>query len=126
MSKLNPVTLMYKGKEYTVEAEDGIWGLIEAIEDVIPYLELLPDLVSNNLKAAKIYRAFAVALQYVGAGKIDKNTLRSESDYKDLGNYGAQLLAILQMGQPGQGFTSSEARAPEESAEEEKKKAADE
>ena len=40
MSQLEPVTLSYDGKDYVVDKEDGIWGLIEAIEDVITFFEL--------------------------------------------------------------------------------------
>ena len=41
MSKLEPVTISYNGKDYTVDKESSIWGLIEAVEDVITHLELM-------------------------------------------------------------------------------------
>lgn len=126
MSQLQPVTISYKGKEYTVEAEDGIWGLIEAVEDVIPYMELLPKIVGNNIPATKVFRAFASALQYAGCRGVSMHEIREAADYKALGEYAAQVLAILQMGQPGQAFAAADPDMPPEELEEQKKKVTEE
>lgn len=123
MSKMQPVTLSYNGKEYEVSAEDGIWGLIEAVEDVVTYMELLPKLVANQIPATKVFRAFAAALQYAGARGVTMHDIREAADYSALGEMAAQIIAILQMGQPGQGFAADDSTLPPEEVEEQKKKA---
>lgn len=124
MSELNPVVMSYDGKEYKVGSDDGIWGLIEAVEDVIPYMELLPKVLTNNVPATKIFRAFATALQYAGCRDVNMHDIRKAASYEDLGAMAGQVLAILQMGQPGADLVSADdARKPPAEGEDQKKKA---
>jgi len=55
MSQLEPVTLSFDGKEYKVDKEDGIWGLIEAIEDVMTFFELAPAFQSNSSRRLRSF-----------------------------------------------------------------------
>jgi hypothetical protein len=100
MSQLESVTLSFDGKDYTVDKEDGIWGLIEAIENVITFFELAPAFSTGRYPSARIFRAYAVALNYAGA-KVTPDELRKASDYRRMGSIAGSLAAILDMGQPG-------------------------
>lgn len=125
MSQLEPVTFSYEGKEYTVDKEDGIWGLIEAIESVITFFELAPLFASGKYPTAKIFRAYSVALNYAGA-KVTPNQVRQSSDYKKMGEMAGSLATILMMAQPPQDVNLGESKSSSEEAESAKKKAADE
>lgn len=123
MSQLEPVTLSFDGKDYKVEKEDNIWGLIEAIEDVITFFELAPSFAAGKYPTAKIFRAYAAALNYAGA-KVTPNKVREASDYKQMGEMAGALAMILMMAQPSQDVDLGEAKGNDEQAEEAKKKAA--
>ena len=125
MSQLQPVTLSFDGREYKVDKEDSIWGLIEAIEDVLPFLELAPALSSGKYQTAKIFRAYAAALNYAGA-KVTANDVRSASDYKRMGEMAGALVAITMMAQPGEDINLGSVTANEKEADEVKKKAEEE
>jgi len=122
MSQLEPVTLHYKDKEYKVEKEDSIWGLIKAIEDVITFLELGPAFQTQKFPAAKIFRAYAAALNYAGA-KTTPNEVRAEASYKDMGEMAGALAMILMMSQPGSDVNLGKLDASEKEVEQSKKKA---
>jgi hypothetical protein len=96
---LQPITLTYKGRDYTVDKDDSIWGLIEAVESVIPFLELAPCLESGKLPSAKIFRAYTAALNYAGA-KTTPMEVKAQAGWKNLGEYAGALAAILMMAQP--------------------------
>lgn len=66
MSIFEEVGLTWQGKEYTVPA-DKVMGLVEVVEDIIT----IEELSGRGIKRAKVARAFAAALRYAGAGKID-------------------------------------------------------
>jgi len=66
MSIFEEVGLTWQGKEYTVPA-DQVMGLVEVVEDIIT----IEELSGRGVKRAKLARAFAAALRYAGAGKID-------------------------------------------------------
>lgn len=121
MSELQPVTLEYEGREYTVSTDDGIWGLIEAIEDVITFFEILPSFSSGKFPTAKIFRAYTAALNYAGA-KVTPNDVRKSCDYKQMGEYAGALAMVLSMAQPGADINLGEAKASESEIEETKKK----
>lgn len=122
MSQLQPVTLSFDGKDYTVDKEDGIWGLIEAIEDVVSFLELAPALGTGKYPTAKIFRAYAAALNYAGT-KVTANQVREASDYRKMGEMAGSLVAITMMAQPGADVDLGKAEASEKEAEAVKKKA---
>jgi len=122
MSQLKPVTLSFQGKQYKVEKEDGIWGLIEAIEDVITFLELAPAFQQQKFPTAKIFRAYTAALNYAGA-KVTPNDVREASTYSDMGEMAGSIAAILMMGQPGADIDLGESQASDAEVEEVKKKA---
>jgi len=122
MSQLEPVTLSFDGKEYKVDKEDGIWALIEAIEDVITFFELAPAFQSNKFPTAKIFRAYAAALNYAGA-KVTPNELRQASDYRRMGELAGSLAAILMMAQPGADVDLGSAEGSTEDVAKAKKKA---
>lgn len=122
MSQLQPVTLSFDGRDYTVDKEDSIWGLIEAIEDVVSFLELAPALGSGKYPTAKIFRAYAAALNYAGA-KVTANDVRAASDYQKMGEMAGALVAITMMAQPGSDINLGEPTANEKDTEEVKKKA---
>lgn len=119
MSDLKPVTIEFDGREYVVEKEDSIWGLIEAIEGVITFFELAKAFQRESYPTAKIFRAYATAIQYAG-GNVTANELRSKSNYDDLGQYAGALAAILGMAQPGADVDLGDT---EEAGKEAKKKA---
>lgn len=121
MSQFEPVTLVFDGKEYTVEKEDGIWGLIEAIEDVVTLMWLAPRLHSQQVPAIKVYRAYSVALQYAGAKGVTPEDIRQGVDTKRMIQMAYELAGILAMGMPPSDLNVPEASARE--AEESKKKA---
>jgi len=73
MSLFEPVTLTWKGADYTVEA-DRVMMLIAKIEDVIT----LGEVASGKPPFAKIAFAYAEALNYAGA------TVNSEEVYISL------------------------------------------
>lgn len=100
MSDLKPVTLTFDGQEYKVEKEDGIWGLIEAVENVITFFELAPALSSQRYPIAKIFRAYAAALNYAGAN-VTANQVRAASTSRDMGQMAGALVVVLMMAQPG-------------------------
>lgn len=120
MSELAPVTLLFEGKEYKVTTADSIWGLIEAIEDVVTFFELAPSLASGKYPTAKIFRAYAAALNFAGA-KVTANELREKSDYKKMGEMVGALAAVLMMAQPGAGVDLGENTASDSEAEQLKK-----
>lgn len=122
MSQLEPVTLVYDGKEYRVTSDDGIWGLIEVIENVITFLELARHIANKTYPSAKIFRAYAAALNYAGA-TVNHNEIRESSKYVDLGKMAGALAAILLMAQPGGDVDLGESTSSTEEAEEAKKKA---
>ena len=124
MSQLEPVTLSFNGKDYTVDKEDGIWGLIEAIEDVVSFLELAPALGSGKYPTAKIFRAYAAALNYAGA-KVTANQVREASGHKRMGEMAGSLVAITMMAQPGADVDLGEATGNDQDADKAKKKAAE-
>jgi len=99
MSQLKPVTFSYKGKDCTVDSDDGIWGLIEAVEDVITFLELLPLVQSGKYPTARIFRAYAAALSYAGC-RTTAQEVRAESTYADMGTMAGTLITIMMMAQP--------------------------
>ena len=121
MSQLQPVTLSFNGKDYTVSKEDGIWGLIEAIEDVVSFLELAPSLASGKYPTAKIFRAYAAALNYAGA-KVTPNDVRAASGYQEMGQMAGALVAITMMAQPGADVELGKPAANAEDGEKVKKK----
>lgn len=125
MSQLQPVTLKFDGKEYKIDKDDSIWGLIEAIEDVISFLELAPKLSNNSFSSAKIFRAYAAALNYAGA-KVTPKQVRDLSGYKDLGTMAGNLTMIMMMAQPGKDIDLGAGVADDSGADELKKKAAGE
>lgn len=122
MSQLQPVTITFDGRDYKVEKEDSIWGLIEAIEDVVSFLELAPALSTGKYPSAKIFRAYAAAINYAG-GNVTPNDVRVASGYEDMGKMAGALLAITMMAQPGKDINLGEAQGTEEQGEELKKKA---
>jgi len=122
MSQLEPVTLKFDGKEYTVDKEDSIWGLIEVIENVITFFELAPACAAGKYPTAKIFRAYAAALNYAGA-KVTANQIREKSGYTDMGEMAGALVMIMNMAQPGADIDLGEAKASDQDAEKVKKKA---
>lgn len=122
MSQLQPVTLSFDGREYKVEKEDSIWGLIEAIEDVITFFDLAPAMAAGKYPTARIFRAYAAALNYAGA-KVTANKVREASDYHKMGEMAGALAVILMMAQPTNDVNLGENTASTEDAEEAKKKA---
>lgn len=100
MSQLQPVTLEFGGNEYTVDKDDGIWGLIEAIEDIVTLLWLAPRLHAKQVPAVKIYRAYAAALNYAGAKDVTIDELRAGVTPQRLMEMGYELAGILSMGMP--------------------------
>jgi hypothetical protein len=125
MSQLQPVTLTFNDKEYTVDKEAGIWGLIEVIEDVITLFELAPALEKGKYPSARIFRAYAAALTYAGC-KVSANEVREASDYRDMGQMAGALCAIMMMAQPGADVDLGSEKGNDQDAEKVKKKAADE
>jgi len=123
VSQLEPVTLSFNGKDYTVDKEDSIWGLIEAIEDVVSFLELAPALGSGKYPTAKIFRAYAAALNYAGA-KVTANQVRESSGYKRMGEMAGSLVAITMMAQPGADVDLGKSTGNDQDAEKAKKKVA--
>lgn len=117
MSELSSVTLGYNGKDYEV-APDRVWGLIEAVEDVITFLELAPCFESGRYPAARLFRAYASALNYAGC-KVTPDQVRQASDYRKMGEYAGALGMVLMMAQPGAGLDLGE---PTSNPEEPKKK----
>lgn len=123
MSELQPVTLVFKDKEYKVEKEDNIWGLIEAIEDVVTLLYLAPRLQNGQVPAAKIFRAYAAALNFAGAQGVTPDEIRKGVDYKRMFQMANELATILLMGMPPADVDIGEVSAPEKSVDKAKKKA---
>jgi hypothetical protein len=122
MSQLEPVTLSFEGKEYTVDKEAGIWGLIEAIENVITFFEIAPALAEGRYPTARIFRAYAAALTYAGR-RTTANEVREASNYQNMGEMAGALATILMMAQPGADVDLGEQTASEQEAESVKKKA---
>lgn len=122
MSQLDPVTLVYDGKEYKVDQEASIWGLIEVIENVITFFELAPALSKGKYPTAKIFRAYSEALTYAGC-KVSPNEVRKASDYSQMGEMAGNLVMILSMAQPGADVDLGEGKATKKGEEEIKKKA---
>lgn len=124
MSQLKPVTLVFGGKTYKVDKQDSIWGLIEAIEDVVSFFELAAALSKQSYSAAKIFRAYAAALNYAGAN-VTPNYVRLSAGYKDLGEMAGNLLAITMMAQPAKDLNlgDDKGEVSEAQAEDAKKKA---
>jgi len=122
MSQLKPVTLKFQGKEYKVDKDDSIWGLIEAIEDVVSFLELAQMMSAGKYQSAKIFRAYTEALNYAGAS-VNQFQVREAASYQDLGEMGGALLAITMMAQPGKDINLGDTSASESEVDELKKKA---
>ena len=124
MSKLQSVTLKYEGKDYVVSKEDSIWGLIEAIEDVVTFLELAPKMGSGKYPTAKIFRAYAAGLNFAGA-KVTANEIREAVGYQELGEMAGALISILMMAQPGADVDLGKAQPSDKAVEKTKKKVAE-
>jgi len=126
MSQLSPVTLEYNGRTHVIDKEDGIWGLIEAIEDVIGYFPLIQKMSKGDYPAAKIYRAYASALNYADPrNPVTPNQIRSETNYEDLGQMTGALAQILAMGQPDADLEVGDPRTPESEDDGQKKSEAE-
>lgn len=95
MSVFEPVTLAWKGKEYTVDP-DKVMMLIAKIEEVITLSEVYSYAQKGAAPVAKIAMAYGVALRYAGAD------VRDDAVYKGLFSGGsdsipAALNALLSM-----------------------------
>ena len=123
MSQLQPVTLTFDGKEYTVDKEAGIWGLIEAIEDVITLFELVPAVQEGKYPTARIFRAYSAALTYAGC-KVTANQVREKSGYRQMAEMCGALCAIMGMAQPAADIDLGSDKGNEQDGEKVKKKAA--
>ncbi len=77
MSVFEPVTLSWKGEDYTVEA-DRVMMLIAKIEEIITLGEVYNYAQKGAAPVAKISMAYGVALRYAGA------KVRDDEVYKGL------------------------------------------
>lgn len=96
---MQQVTLSFNGKSHTVPAEKS-WGLIEAIEDVVTMAWLAPRLQDKQIPLVKIYRAYAAALQYAGAGVVTIDQIREGIDYRRGLEMAYEMAAILSLASP--------------------------
>jgi hypothetical protein len=67
MSIFEEVGLTWGEREYVV-APDKVMGLVETIEDIVT----IEELAAQGVKRAKVAKAFAAALRYAGAPKVDE------------------------------------------------------
>lgn len=96
---MEQVTLSFAGKDYTVD-ESRAWGLIEAVEDVIPLMELAPKMQDQKPPITKIMRAYAQALKFAGCKDATPESVREGVSVQDTVRMGYELVAILAMGMP--------------------------
>jgi hypothetical protein len=93
------VTLSFKGQEYEVK-DARLWGLAEAVEDVVSLVWLAPRLSQGDIPAGKIFRAYANALQYAGCKEATAEAIKSEVGYDGLIQMAYELAGILTITQP--------------------------
>jgi hypothetical protein len=105
MSQLKPVALEFKGETYEVTSDDGIWGLIETIEGVITLQELVEKVNTPGMPWARIFRAYAAALNYAGC-KTTPMEVRGECQnikgevVSGMAGLPVSLIAILALAMP--------------------------
>lgn len=122
MSQLEPVTLKFKGKEYKVDAEDSIWRLIEVIEDVITFFDLVLSMNKGKIPVARVTRAYTEALNFAGAN-VTVSEVSAEIGYKENAAMAGALAQIMAMAQPGADIDLGKLKATETQAKQAKKKA---
>lgn len=94
MSRFEPVTLTYKGKDYEVEPE-RVWGLIGAIEEHITFDELGTALHKGRVPEAKVSEAFSAAMRYVGVrAKPEDIQLDLDKEQRYANAYGLWLVLL--------------------------------
>jgi hypothetical protein len=120
MSEFTEITLNYDGNEYLVPA-DKIWGLAEAVEDIVTFTWLAPRLSTGEFPAGRIFRAYASALRYAGCKGITAEELRQKVGYKQLAQMAYELSGILMAIQPSADMELG--ASSDEEAEKVKKKA---
>lgn len=111
-----PVTLTFKGEDYTVPPEN-VWGLIGTIENVITRTKLVIRIHERDIPEAKIAEAFAAALTYAGAKNIRPHDITIGADPMELFGHALALFAILNLAIQPEGFAKDgdapgEAKSP--------------
>ena len=89
-----PVTLEYKGTEYTVEP-DRVWGLLQTIEDVISRGKLGLRLANQDPPETKIAEAYAKALRYAGCKDVKPEPVLRGASLEQMIKHGMALFEIL-------------------------------
>jgi hypothetical protein len=82
MAGFEPVTLSWKGEDFTVPA-DRVFGMIGQIEEIILSGESVPAvllLLSNRVSQHRLSCAFGAALRYAGASVSDEEIYLSIQD----------------------------------------------
>ena len=117
------ITLQYDGKEY--EVKDGaLWGLAEAVEDVISMVWLAPRLQRGDVPAGRVFRAYAAALQYAGAKGVTAKDISEGVGYKRMIEMAYELAGILTITQPSGDVDLGDPAGEGEAEDAEKKQAA--
>lgn len=100
MQPFEPVTLNWKGKDYTVKPQ-FVWGLIGTIENVISRTRLAIRIQQQDIPETKIASAYVAALQYAGAGTIDpREVLQEFGGIAGTTNAAIALYEILNLANP--------------------------
>jgi hypothetical protein len=128
MDHFEEVTLEFDGKTYTV-AEDRIWGLLKAIENVTTFHGLVNKLALNEVPAMTVYEAYAVALRYAGHKSITPQDVAKGVNRQQMMAMAYALVGILRMSNPPEdldisGVEGSGSGVPSSETEDEGKKKA--
>lgn len=102
-----PVTLTFKGVDYTVEPEN-VWGLIGAIESVITRTRLVLAIHERDIPEAKVATALAAALNYAGA-KVQPHEVTIGAQPLELMGHALALFSILNLALQPEGFPQGDA-----------------
>ena len=92
MSIFEPVTLTWKGKEYTIEA-DRVMRLIAKLEEHVTLAELF----SGRPPQAKLSMAYAEALRYAGASVTAEDVYGALFQSDEGAEYAAITQGVLMM-----------------------------
>lgn len=109
------VTLSFEGRDYVVK-EGQLWGLAEAVEEVVSMVWLAPRLTRGDMPAGRIFRAYAAALKYAGAKDVNAEQIAKGVDHKRMVEMAYELAGILTVTMPG-----ADVNLPTSEVDEEKK-----
>lgn len=118
------ITLTFQEQDYEVK-DGGLWGLCEAVEDVISMVWLAPRLQRGDVPAGRVFRAYAAALAYAGAKGVTAKEISEGVGYKRMIEMAYELAAILTITQPGGDVDLGEPGSEGDAEDVEKKPVAD-